>query len=615
MKRCVLIPKINFKISWLKEHLQPEDTVLPLTLSTFMSLRDLLPRVSAVEEWIPYADIRRLAFRAHEINQAFSADSCQSATFEGYDWPRICWNMQDSFFRDILLAEALAFSLKKKSFEQIVWVGNPTYEPYLVSPTSNVVASTFRVCLGNRFEVLSVPYQTQFDVFVRYGLKIQNGFQLFKKKVVFSRRIDIPKCHVIAISSPPEEWMRFSEALIELHREYGENFQFWSVGRASKGLREWANTEGIRDVWVPYPDRVGKEVLGFFKEHWDKWQSGNRRRFAERVGCPAMASDELKYHFYFYFMRIWPRMAEYARVLESYLKMAEPKWLIGSTSPTTPHLFPYNVASKLGISTIAVSHGYVHMGDSRIESSFLACRNRFERAHFVRSFPDERQVLYCSNAGDELSYRVNNKRIFYGDEKKLVVILTCDPDVTETFMSMADRISFIKSFEQLTDPPEDLADLEFVIKSHPRSDLSSFFQHLHFPANMRIVDPKASLFELTKRAWAIAMFNHFGSATVHAIRAEKPMLFLNSAGLFWPHTEWLAFPAGEVVGDVSSIWNLLRRLKKSPQFYQQLREKCQKFKLGDLYPAEMTLAQQLRATEAGEAILNTKQGVQTAVSA
>jgi hypothetical protein len=105
MKRYFLIPKINFEISWLKGHLQPEDTILPLTLSTFVCLKDVFPHVSAVEEWIPYTDIRRLAFRANEINQAFSAESCQRHTFEGYDWPQICRSMQDLFFRDILLAK------------------------------------------------------------------------------------------------------------------------------------------------------------------------------------------------------------------------------------------------------------------------------------------------------------------------------------------------------------------------------------------------------------------------------------------------------------------------------------------------------------------------------
>jgi len=59
--------------------------------------------------------------------------------FDGYDWPRICRSMQDYFFRDILLAEALSISLKQDGFDRILWVGNSTQEPTLVLPTANVV--------------------------------------------------------------------------------------------------------------------------------------------------------------------------------------------------------------------------------------------------------------------------------------------------------------------------------------------------------------------------------------------------------------------------------------------------------------------------------------------
>jgi len=162
-------------------------------------------------------------------------------------------------------------------------------------------------------------------------------------------------------------------------------------------------------------------------------------------------------------------------------------------------------------------------------------------------------VIYCRNAGNELSYQVKDEKGCSAGQKKMVALLTSDPDVSDAFMAMADRRSFIQVFKQFADLPEDLADLEFVIKSHPRWDLSDFFRSLHLPENIRVLDSKASLMDLTERAWVIAMINHFGSATVHAIRSEKPILFLNSAGLFWPHTEWLAFPAGEVAEDVPSL--------------------------------------------------------------
>jgi len=607
MRRCFLIPKIDFEVEWLRQNLHPGDCILPLGLSPFAQLKNLLPDVHSVDDWIPYAEIRRLASRAYEVNQVFAAESCRGAVFEGYDWPRICSYMQDYFFRDVLLAEVLSLRLKA-DFENIIWVGNASQEPCLMLPTANVFASTLSFYLGNHFEVLNPPGQMA-QAMTRVYLKIRNGARLFRKKVVFGKRVSLPGCHIAAIFPPTEEWERFSEALADLHREFGEQFQLWSLGRVSRRMREWTKKEGIQVVWVPYPDKVGNEVASFFGEHWKHWLSEGRRRFAVKVNCPVLASRNLQYHFEFYFLSIWPRTAAYARVLERYLKRAEARWLIGSTNPTVSYLFPYEVARKLGIQSIALPHGYVQVDDCRIYSSFLACRNKFERGHFRRAFPADTQILYCRNAANELSYLPRKEKQFYTDQKKRVLILTCDPDIPEALMSTVDRRAFINSFTQLVDYPDDLADFEFLIKSHPRFNLSTLFLSLGIRSDhVTILDADVSLLDLLEKAWAVAMFNYFGSAAVLAIRAEKPILFLNSAGLFLPPgEEWLAFPAGEVVEDIPSFWSLLRRLKGSPAFYRELQGRCQRFKAEQLEIVEQTLPQRVRESEGRQAFPRAKE--------
>ena len=164
---------------------------------------------------------------------------------------------------------------------------------------------------------------------------------------------------------------------------------------------------------------------------------------------------------------------------------------------------------------------------------------------------------------------------------------------------MADRTQFIQAFRQMAEVPKDLTDLHFLIKTHPRLPLSGFFRNLRIQSSqMTVVDPQSSLVDLLNQTWAVIMFNHFGSAAVHAIRAGRPILFLHSAQLFWPLTEWLSFPAGEVVEDIPSLWRLLRSLKDSPAFYQEISEKCLNFGSDYLCPAEVSLAQRIRLLEA-----------------
>jgi len=598
MKRCFLIPKIDFELGWLKEYLQPGDRIIPLGIDPFTSLRNFWPEIDSVEAWVPFQKIQGLAVRAYELNQAFAAQACQGELWEGYDCPRICANNQDYFFRDLLLAEELALSLNRARFEKVFWLGNPDSTPSLVLPTMNGLARTFAFYLGNTFSTLKPPRSSLAQTWTRCGEKFLNGLGLVKKQFLLAQKGKVRKCHGVAIFPSSGEWPRFSEPLRELHQEYGGDFQVWSLGQITEGLKVWAEAEKISVTWVPYPDRAGREATVFFQKHWESWQRERGRGFAQKMDCPVLASDLLQFHFRYHFTSIWPRMAEYARVLERYLMEAQPRWLVGSSSPSSAQLFPYYVAAKVGIRSIALPHGYVQMGDSRIGSSLLACRNLFERIHFTHSFPDDRQILMCRNAADELSYCAKPLKDFSYGPQKLVIILTGGPDFPETIMSMADRNKFLQAFSQLAEVPEDLTDLHFLIKAHPRLPLSSIFQTLGIQSSqMTVVDPQSSLVDLLNQAWAVIMFNHFGSAVVHAIRAGKPILFLNSAQLFWPLTEWLSFPSGEVVEDIPSLWNLLRRLKTSPLYYQELLEKCQTFKSEYLQPAEGSLGQHMRMWE------------------
>jgi hypothetical protein len=472
--------------------------------------------VTAPEEWIPYAEIKRLALRAYEINQAFAAESCGGELLEGYDWPRTCINMQDFFFRDILLAEALAETLKKEKWEKVIWVGNPRRWRHTGPPTSDVMTATFTACLGGRWGVLKPPSLDKPRAFPRLRRMVANRFGLLKKKILLGRQTPPSRCQVVAVFPPPGEWERFSDALAGLHREYGEDFQLWSVGKVPERMAAWANARGVQAVWIPYPDAVQEDVSAFFRRHWDRWSSGGKETFAERAGCRALESEELEYHFDFFFNGVWPRTAQYGRVLEKYLQIARPGYLVGSTDPSASQLFVYPVASKMGIPSIALPHGSVQMGDCHIGSSYLACRHPFEWSHFTRSFPEASRVRYCRDAGNELSYETSPAEGPPAGPEKSVLILAAGVEVDRTALAYADRVAFLESFRRLMDIPADLRDLRFFIKGHPRWNLSAVFRALKVSSpNLTLLDSGLSLLDLVEKAWAVVMFNHFGSAVVH----------------------------------------------------------------------------------------------------
>lgn len=451
MKRCFLVPSDDLDLAWLKGETKAEDTILPVGLKTLALCREFLPKVRSIEDFVPYEEIVRLATRANDLAQLAAEGFCKGETFDGYNWPKISWYAQLYFFRDVLLGEALASSLKGDGFETVFWVGEQGQNPGYYLSTADTVCSTLRCCLGNRLEILRPLSHSLGLPHGHFQRKIQHGLQRVQK-FMFDRTPTISKCQVIAIFGATTEWERFTDALEEVGQEYGEEFQLWFLGRIPEKLREWISARKLKSISIPYPNTLDEDILSYFKNQWESWLIHLRYALAEEFGCKVLSSDLLQYHFAFYFNRLWPRLAQWGRRIEGYLNAAQPRWIIGSAAYSHETAIPYYVSAKSGISSIALPHAYIPGGHGRIKSSLLACRNRFERENFRRPFPDDRRVLYCRNAGNEISYTANPAQRSLKDGHPIVAVLTAEPDSADSFMLSVHRANFLDSLAGIISP-------------------------------------------------------------------------------------------------------------------------------------------------------------------
>ena len=615
MKKCWIIPQGDFPIDWVKRQVGPDDTILALTLSALAECRRNFQRVLSVEDLVPYEEIMTLAIRAHEINLEFARQSSRETTLDGYDWPLICWHMQQWFFRDVLLADRLAESLKAKEFDRIVWLGKPTPQKNRYVLTMDSVAEVMRVHWGENFEWLPLPIIFSNVKQHPFLKKIKNYYEHVLKKISFWERLP-PPCEVVAVWSI-REWERYTEAMEDLKRGFKDQFQVWVLsGKYPPRFKKWVKSAGIHPVRIAYPDVVDNDIRTFFDRRWEHWISKGRWDFAQAVSYPALAADELQGHFRYYFLKVWPHLAQWARKTEIYLLKTNPRWLIGSSNYPPEWIFPLYAGTKLGIPSIALPHSFVQYGDGTVQADFLACRNRFERMSFQRPFPDDRRVLFCHNAGNNLSYLCQPLDLQNGDHKKVIAVLTADPDYEGSLMPTADRRAFLEDFGKIYSLPPDLHGLNILIKSHPRGDVTPLLKNLfpNPPAHVVFANPLAPVNDLLVNAWVIVLANHYGGVVVQAVMSGKPLIFLDSAKSFWPYTEKIAFAAGEVVEDMEGFWNLLRKLKDSPALYQELSDRCQTFKTTYLQPATQTLSQRIRELEVQQEFISGKDGVQPILS-
>jgi hypothetical protein len=162
------------------------------------------------------------------------------------------------------------------------------------------------------------------------------------------------------------------------------------------------------------------------------------------------------------------------------------------------------------------------------------------------------------------------------------------------------RANFLETWEEMFSPPLDLSDMDILIKSHPRSDISFLLKKLNVKevTNVTVLDSSGSVKELMEKAWVVVLGNHYGGVVVQAIQSGKPLIFLETAKHFWPYMEKLAFEAGEVVESMENLWDLIRRMKESPGLYQELSARCQRFKIEHLQTVEERLVQRIRSMEA-----------------
>jgi hypothetical protein len=599
MKRCLLVPSDVTDLSWLSEQARKEDTIVPIGLNTLALCQSRFSDVRSIEDFVPHEKAVSLATEANDLAQKLAERFCDGERLDGYDWPSICWHAQFHFFRDLLQSEALALSLEEKEFDQVLWVGPKGEKPAYYLSTSDTVQSALRFYLGDRFgNTPSVQTGARF-VLGHYENKMRNGIQRVRK-YLHDPSPAVTKCHVAAFFSATE-WERFTQALEDMNRAYGRAFQIWFLGGIPDHLQEWMREKGVASVTIPYPRSIDRDIIAFYRDRWEGWTEKQRHVLAQETGHRVLSSDLLHYHFDYYFNRLWPRLAQWGRRVEGYVKTAQPRWVIGSAAYSHAMAIPRHVASKLGIATVALPHAYIPGGHGLVHSSFLGSRNRFERENFRRPFPDDHRVFYCSNAGNDVSYTSHPMEDPFSHERRVISILTAEPDGADSLMSSAHRPIFLDTLAGLFSPPEDLSDLEMAIKSHPRSNISALLRKYREAGtgHVSVLEASASVIELLQETWMTVVCNHYGSVVVQAILSGKPLIFLDSAKVFWPYTTKLAFSAGEVVDDVASLWEMIRRVKRSPRLYQELSEKCRRFREAWLQPAGQTLTECLRALENG----------------
>lgn len=607
MKHCWILPRVVPQ-AWLRANLPEETFVLALRVRQ-LALADApaqwdAPRrgvvMCAPEEFVPYAEIRRIACRATELTQPLVRAAGQGKTIDGYDIPVIDWQAQESFLRETLLAARLGEALVARNLETVTWVNTAGGGASEAGLTDRASVEILRRRFGDRFRVQEGRMgagQAAGRAEHALGRKAKLALGLAHKKLFY--RPTLP-AHAKALGIfPAREWERFTDALEGLAKGFGNEFQIWSMGRPTPALKEWAHAHGTAPVWMGYPNRVDADIKAFFEMAWGEWQRGGWATFAAEAALPELAPQPaLAFYFEFYFKQGWTHLAQWARDLERFMRAAEPEWVVASSDYVPAYALGHYVAKKLGIPSVALPHTAVPQGNAPAPGTFVACRNAFQALSHGNGAAGYPTPLFCRDAANEMTYTPSAAPPRAEGRRKVLMLVT-DEDQPGTVMAKIDRAEFLETFRAVTAPPVGLQELEFVFKGHPRFDVSDLLARL-VPAgttNVTILDPRTPLAPLLEASRLVVLCNYFGSAAVAAAEHGKPMILLDTAGNFWPGLNEKVREAGQVVREVSAFWDLVRELEQSPEKYEALAEKARRFAGEYLKTPQATLAQYLSTPE------------------
>ncbi|MEM7353341.1 MAG: hypothetical protein AAF657_21270 [Acidobacteriota bacterium] len=592
MSRLILLPRPTAGPTSLLHQLSSDDVLLPLTVEG-LARYSASAQVASLETLIPYERLCALARQAHQLLAAFAAPPSGPARIDGVDWNRLLLSDSQLFyFRDLMLGQAMAEVIAARRFERVVWIGNSAYPPHLAF---HAFLQTLRVRLGHLIEVwdtsrpkISSRFANARDRLSRFGRRLRA--RVARLPTASTQR------PIIAIFATTE-WQRFTEPLARIHQAYGARLQLWYLGPATDDLQRWASDQGLSISSLPYPQTVDRDIAESFAGRLDWWRQRDREELSLHHDCPGLTADALDAHFRALFTYTMPRLAQWGRALKQSLEAAKPSLVLGSAAFNASSAFPWHIAKALGLTTLALPHTYVPGDHTPVASTYLACRSRFERANFSRSFPDDERVVFCADAANALSYRPEKPSRTAARRRRVVALLTSSPTTDGLLLPIVDTGAFVESLRALLQPPADLDDLQLVIKSHPRYDVVPLIREHLDSSPLEVFPATAGLTSLLEEAWVVVLCDHYGSVAVEAAMTGKPLVYLDSASFTYPGVDLLALDAAEKVASVEELWRLLRRLSSTDEAFRTLRDRCQEFGRRHLQAPETPLVQTLRKIE------------------
>ncbi len=516
-------------------------------------------------------------------------------TVEEICWPEVDRPSMHWFWRDSMVALALAKAFQDLGCRDVAFFGNLLANPQIWSGRSDTWGRLWKKELAEKARELTILEPIRATYWLRAFSRMTRRIGVTPRGSPYSgnsRRMENLSGKIVFVMSYQESH-RFGPILSTLSEAYPNQVGVVLTGNYPSLAQELSQQWSIPVLPGP-PAPPSTLIPALAASIRLPIRSGLGRRFMEAYRRTARAAAgqawevplrTLDFHFRYYALYRWPRLSD--KVAGFWFRIWSrnlPKAVIGSTDESCEIRLAFKAAKRLGIPTVTIPHGVVESTSYPSKTSDVALYGvelQKQYYHKIRGVPVSR-LKRCKGLIYREEYPNLRGSSYFTREDCRVLLLTNPTSPGTTLAPYLSLKAQAMALQQLCNVPGDLSSkVEMVIKVHPHYSDLDIIASAAPDLCERVLPRRADLHSVLQETDLVVGVNYEGSALAHALRAGKPsVVFLT---LEKPLVERQCghvnlFAGGiTVVRSAAELWLLLRNFVNDSDTAEQMRLRAQGF--------------------------------------